>query len=74
MMSTVERKRPRMDVEGGNDQEVSETIDSKNQMIMGISSMPPSTNPLIGAIVCLSGFTSDKKDELHELVETLGGR
>lgn len=30
--------------------------------------------PLQGAVICLTGLTSDRKERFHTLVEKLGGR
>jgi BRCA1 C Terminus (BRCT) domain len=30
--------------------------------------------PLKDVVACLSGFTHDQKNELHQLIESLGGR
>jgi hypothetical protein len=74
--SLVDRKRSRQETEAEDDglqqhQEDEELQQQEQEMNRTNNQLPVL---LYGVIACLSGFTTDKKEELHQLIESLGGR
>ena len=45
-----------------------------NEMEVDSRKRPRVDFPLQGVIVCLSGLTHDLKNQLHDMIESLGGR
>jgi hypothetical protein len=72
-MSSFDRKRSRKVLEEEEEKLQQQQQRQQRQQEETDPSIP-SIPPLHGVIASLSGFTTDQKSELHQLIESLGGR
>ena len=68
------RKRPRQEIEVPLSRQRTKDAIVKQELDDDENGNPSVEAPLEGVVACLSGFEVSRKDELHRMIVSLGGR